>query len=317
MKLTAPALLLLAIFGVTSADAQTAPVPTVRSVKGNALVKKVKAQDDREARALREGEGLNYGWWVKCGQGCQELQITYCSYHTKRIPRNSAWIRIIHVPCNPSSGGTIGGGAKGEPSIIAYPRENEVVRPETFYVRWDTGKRLIRLGISIKILLGPEIWSPSDVNWKAGFYEAEPLKERLKKEQQAKRLNLILIPTAYNGRQPEPIVFSLISPDEERDLNAKLESFEDESDEILRAIARGFTFHEFKLYADVALELEKALTLVQSRKANKAELEWAKRLAITANESANNGARVKQLCSSLRTSDSPPAPCYKRDGHEQ
>lgn len=319
MKVKPPAFLLLIIINVTLATAQMAPVPTVVSVKGKASIKQSKTQDDKEAKPIKAGDVLPFGQWVSCGQNCKELQISYCQFHTKTITAGSKPVRIIHIGCNVTSRGTIAGGIKGYGrSIITYPRNDAVVRPKTFYVKWDTGNSLALTGISINILLVKEIWKEGSLNWKAGLYESDALREKLKEEQQAGRLNFVLIPKRDRGDEPEPVVFSLISVQEEHDLNLKLADLEDESDTFLRTIGRGLVFHEFKLYDDAVQELEKALTMLQSNKANKMELEWAKRLAITANESVDNAARITQLCKSLKTSASMsmPTACIQRPDHD-
>lgn len=319
MKVNPPAFLLLIIVNVTLAAAQTAPVPTVVSVKGKASIKQSKTQDDKAAEPIKAGDVLPFGHWVICGQECKEVRISYCHFHTKTIPGGSQPIRIVHMGCNVTSRGTVGGGPKGYGrALITFPRNEEVVRPETFSVRWNTSNPLVITGISINFLLVKEIWKEGGLDWKSGFYESESLREKLKGEQQAGRLNFILIPKRDGGNEPDPIIFSLISAEDEHDLNLKLTDLEDESDAILRTIGRGVVFHEFKLYDDAVQELEKALTMLQSHQANKKELEWAKRLAITANESVDNAARVRQLCMSLKTSASmsKPTACIQRPSHD-
>lgn len=314
MKINAPAYLLLIIVKVTLAAAQTAPVPTVISLKGRASIKQSKTQDDKDAKPIKEGDVLPFGHWVICGKHCKELQISYCHFQKKIIRGGPQPIRIVHVGCNVTSRGTVAGGPKGTRPIITYPRNDEVVRPEAFSVRWNTSKSSTLTGISINILLVREIWNERHINWKAGRYQSETLREKLKREQQAGRLSYILIPKVSSGKEPEPIVFSLISAQDGDRLHLKLKDFEDESDAILRTIGRGLVFHEFKLYDDAVQELEKALTMLQSGKANKMALEWVKRLAITANESVDNDARVTKLCSSLKTVASMPVPaaCIQR-----
>lgn len=314
MKVNPLAYLLLMIVNMTLAPAQTAPVPTVVSVKGKASIKQAKTQDDKEAKPIKAGDVLPFGHWVICGKDCKQVEISYCHFHTKIIPGGSQPIRIVHMGCNVTSRGTVGGGPKGARPLIIYPRNDSVVRPETFSVRWDTGSSFPLTGISINILLVREIWKEGDLDWKAGLYESESLRDKLTGEQQAGRLNLVLIPKRDGGTEPHPIVFSLISAQDEHDLNLKLADLEDESDAILRAIGRGLLFHEFKLYDDAIQELEKAFTMLQRHKANKMELEWVKRLAITANESVDNYARVTKLCSSLKTFASMPVPsaCIQR-----
>ncbi|HMG73149.1 MAG TPA: hypothetical protein VK582_06565 [Pyrinomonadaceae bacterium] len=318
MKVNPPAFLLLMIVNVTLAAAQTAPIPTVVSVKGKASIKQSKTQDDKEAKPIKAGDALPFGHWVICGQNCKEVQISYCHFHTKIIRGGSHPIRIVHMGCNITSRGTIGGGAKGTGPLITYPRNDALVRPETFSVKWDTNYSLPINGISINILLVREIWKAGNLDWKAGLYESESLREKLKGEQQAGRLKFVLIPKRDGGNEPAPVVFFLISAQDEHDLNLRLADLEDESDTILRTIGRGLVFHEFKLDDDAIEELEKALTMLQSQKPNKMELEWAKRLVITANESVDNDARVTQLCSSLKNLDSMalPAACIRRSGHD-
>jgi hypothetical protein len=291
-------------FNITLACAQTAPDATVVKVNGKAQVRDGK---DAEPRPLKKHDKLFSGQQVRCERGCKELSISYCNV-VRPIVNRSRWTTILSINCSAAKYPR-GGAPKGAGLTIISPRESQVVRPETFSLRWEQAKQPIKVNVLLKIYLGEEIWNQKDVDGGIGLLEPNSLKEKLKEAQKAGELNLILILDEGHGKEPERVKFKLISQEDETALCKRLEPFEDEPDEVLRHIRRGLAFSEYKLYAEGALELEKALSVLQSQDPDANSVNGLMRLAIMTNYQAYNDERVKQLCAALKKSGPSPIEC--------
>lgn len=290
---------MIGVFSTALAEAQTAPVPTVVSIKGKAFVKMAKAAD-AEAKPLRAGDRLSIGQKVKCEKGCQEVKISVCRYYTKLILNSPTWVPIRAMNCKASFSGVRGGAPKGEGTTIISPRESELIRPEDFSLKLASDRPLTKISLLLKVNLGEELWKQKDIDLSKGVFDSGPLVSKLKEAQEAGRLSFVIILDEGNGAKPASVRFNLISTEEQQKLNGALEEVEDETDAVLRNIARAQAFMDHELYTDAVREVEQALASLQSQDASKKTLAWVTRLTIIANHFAYNDDRARQLCDSSK-----------------
>lgn len=306
MKLRIWVVLLAVAAGTALAQAQTVPDALVVSVKGNALVRSGK---DGARKLLRKGDKLFSGQQVMCDRGCRELKISYCNVPRPIIKRPN-WTTILSINCSAAEVPR-GGARKGAGISITTPRESEVVRPETFSLRWEPYRQQSEINISVKIDLGEEIWRERGITANTGHFESDALKEKLKETQRDGELYLILLVNADDGTEPELVKFRLISLENEQALNNRLEAFADEPDKVFRHIGRGLAFSKYELYSEAVQELEEALSILRAQGADPDSVNGLMRLLIMTNYQAYNDERVRQLCLSLGKPGPPPATCYE------
>lgn len=299
MKLRILLALLTGVFSTALTAAQTAPVQTVISIKGKALVKMAKAAD-AEAKPLREGDKLSIGQAVKCEKGCQEVRISVCRYYTKLILNSPDWVNIRGINCKASFSGVRAGAPKGEGTAIVSPRESEVIRPEAFSLRWASDQPLTKISLLLKVNLGEELWKQKDIDLSKGIFDSGPLVIKLKEAQRAGRLSFVIILDEGNSAKLASVRFNLISLDDQQKLNRDLEEVENETDAVLRGIARGQAFMDYDLFTESVQEFEQALASLQRQGASKKTLAWVTRLTIIANHFAYNDERAQRLCASSK-----------------
>ncbi|MGB7922032.1 MAG: hypothetical protein WCF57_02175 [Pyrinomonadaceae bacterium] len=297
-------ILLTISFNMTLTFAQTNPDAVVVSVKGTAFAKKTKGG---ASIPLKKGDKLFAGDQVKCERGCRELKISYC-HVTRPVTNSPKWKTILAINCGVLDGER-GGGDKGEGITIISPRESATIRPETFSLKWEPNKSPSKINLSLRIYLGEEIWVKRDVDGSLGSFESNCLKLELKEAQKAGHLSLIIVSKEGADKEPQRVKFKLISLEDQQSLNSKLEVFGHEPDKVLKTIGRGLAFSEYELYAEAVQEFEKALKILQSQNVNEETLTGIRRLTIMANYRVYNDERVKQLCASLKKSDSAPIAC--------
>lgn len=300
MKLRILLTLVIGIFSTASTVAQTAPVPTVKSIKGRAFVKMAK-EAEAEAKPLRQGDKLSIGQAVKCDKGCQEVRISVCRYYTKLILNSPAWVPIGGMNCKASFSGVRGGAPKGEGTAIVSPREFETIRPEAFSLKWASDKPLTKVSLLLKVNLGEELLKQKDIDLSKGIFDSAPLVLKLKEAQKAGRLSFVIILDEGNSPKPTSVRFNLIALEDQQKLNRDLEEVENETDAVLKSIARGRIFMEHELFTEAVQELEQSLASLQRQGASKKTLAWVTRLTIIANRFAYNDERVQPLCASSKS----------------
>ena len=292
MRIKGLACLLLLIASGSSASAQ-APDAVVVSVKGKAVAREAKKT---ETRPLKKGDNLFAGQRVICGGGCKELTISYCKVNVPiAVPTGPNGKLIYSINCG-ALDGVRAGGPKGEVVSITSPKESEVIRPETFVLRWKPSKSTFML--SVRIYLGETIWGPVKVDGSIGvFTPDDSLMAALKKARKAgeEHFQLILDDGSETTRK---VKFDLLTESNQQLLDEKLEAFADETNGVLKALGRAIAFVEYELYGEAVEEIEQALATSQASRAGKQNLSELRRLAIMANYKAYNEERVRQLCGS-------------------
>jgi hypothetical protein len=282
-------LLLVAIVVGGSAYAQ-APDAVVMSVKGGAVVRDA---ETGKTRPLNKGDKLFAGQRVICAGNCKELIVSWCKVGVP-IPLGSQGKTVYSINCGALEG-VRAGGPKGEVVALISPKESELVRSETFNIRWKPAQT--RLKLTLRVYLGETIWGPEQVEGGAGSFISPSLVAALQKAQKASALHLQLILDEGNG-QPRKVKFDLISEANERIVRDRLLVFAEETDGVLKALGRAMVLGEYELYGEAVEELDRALAISQSPGADKRNLIELKKVAIMANYKAYNDERVRQLCRS-------------------
>jgi hypothetical protein len=291
--------LIAVVFAPLFVRAQSSPDAIVYSVKGNAFVRD---SEKASPKSLKKGDKLYSPQQVQCDNRCRELLITRCNI-TRSIPNRAKWTTILSTNC-----GTIryprGGTTKGSEVLIVSPREAEVVRPETFSIKWRSTDPSAQVNIGVKVYLGDQFWGtrvPSSLS----LLEPADLQQRLKERQKAGDVNLVLVFDQSGTREPQQVRFQLISGDDQLKLNQRLLALEEESDTVFRKVGRGMALNDYELYDEAIPEFEAALTTLRSERASRESIDTVVRLLIRTHYHTYNDDAVKQLCTTL-TKSSPP-----------
>lgn len=298
MKIKILIILLIIFLSSALIHSQT---PSVANVLGRAISK----DSSGRIRVLKKGDKLSTKHRVRCsGWGCTKLEIYYCN-HPKTVRRGS-WQRVWGINCRATKGRR-SGPPRTDEEIIISPYDSAFVRPEKFLLRWKPIETSVKFNLLLTFDRKKKIlWNQRGIDGSKGSFKSKSLIEKLKELQKVKDRFLslkLLEETNKNNGIESKIVFRLISPKNQQNLEKELVIFENEPDEFFKSVGRSTTFSKYKLYIEAAEEIEKAKKILKDREPDKKALLEITKLAINLNYITYNDNRTKKLCELLEKTE--------------
>lgn len=187
------------------------------------------------------------------------------------------------------------GGARGGSTVVWSPPDDGAVRISTAAVNWTPHKG--QLAFTLLDKSGTAIWSARGIDAMLGKLsspEEAGLKQTLATRQIENPVRIEL--TIHSEGQEMKNSFWILSKNAEKALDAHLiQADQDETENLLRFVARGEILSEFRVYADAAAEFEKALAIAPDSIA-------ILRVTIAAQRETGNIARSEELRTRLESS---------------
>lgn len=188
-------------------------------------------------------------------------------------------------------GGNIDRGVPSEEPPIYSPSQGGAVWPEHFVVRWipetDMGDVTIRIWPETRAK-NREIWYKSDVRGAVGYLDSEELRRALLNYREQGGSNLLELHFTDNSSGVHyQVNFTLLSIDDDQDLQKELANWADHKD-MIGYIGRANAFDKKLLYVEATEEYEEALKETPNSRDLLAR-------TILANRMTGNYAREQQL----------------------
>lgn len=250
---------------------------------------------------------------VRCeGSGSMTLQIL--DNPPKNISMRDGWCTIHNeaavcekeaMPKSPDPGalnrivdqrafaafGRPAGRPRGFSSAIFCPAAESTVRAGELLFRWNEipGEGPISLRLTDKY--HTVLWEQADIDASATQLVSPASRKALAGYRDKGRAGPFTVILTKEGTAQPPVTFSIVSADEDRDLDGKLANCE-KSKGLLRSVCRAFEFSQREMWNDAAEEYETALKLAPESR----DLLLA---ALAVEISIGNGRRAAELRAKL------------------
>lgn len=184
------------------------------------------------------------------------------------------------------------GGSRGAGSFVWSPPNGGAVRVANLKIRWKAAGIDESLTLKVSTDAGEVIWSAADIDAGAGRVRAaqeQALRAALAQRQNDSEPEGIILAITSRKQAPYQVAFWVLSKQAEQRVEGQLKQWdEDESDPLLRAVARAHTLNNAMLYAEAAEEYATALAVAPKS-------ETLLRAAIEANLRTGNVTRAHEL----------------------
>jgi hypothetical protein len=238
------------------------PAGTIEGFSGNVFWKKTKdaAQTSLDAKKtfLFAEERL------KCDEGATLTIQLYGKTDTIKCP--SGWFPIPSMPQMPAltkqaleDSWRIGGREMGEEAGVFSPADLSKIRVSNFEIRWVSGvamRSFILVSLEKK---ATEIWKETVPNDAKGRFVSPGLTEALLKYRRESPDGTLVLKWEDNSNQTGTVRFSLLSDEEEKQLQENLAYWDREPDGIMKYLGRASVFLRLRMFPQAADEYEAAL----------------------------------------------------------
>jgi hypothetical protein len=195
-------------------------------------------------------------------------------------------------------------GTRGRSLRIISPGPNSVVWPEHFVIRWVAETHPGKIALSIHAPgLTPPLWHADGVDGTVGSLDSSDLHRAIASYRESGSTDALLTLEWRSSTRSFDVPFSLLSPEEDKNLNNELEIWKQAENELLRAVGRAYSFASRGLFWDAAHEYEEALKLAPH------SCDLVKE-AMAVEEQANHWDRVQELDATLKST---PGGCPDRN----
>ena len=218
--------------------------------------------------------GLTAGDQVRCAEpgssgfldvlvskGIQRLKVSKVGFPIPPLPSFPKDAKQDDLIAKQLSDYGVSGATRGHAadSRILWPAESGVVLPEHFVIRWKpvSGK------VSVSIMSDTKdatIWGPAEVEGSQGSLQSDEISSALsnyKKKSASPRL--VLTVTFGDPSDWEESHFVMLSNRQEQELDAQLDFWAKQPNDLAIHLGRGYSFLSHGLFADAAEEYEAAL----------------------------------------------------------
>jgi hypothetical protein len=245
----------------------------IEEIRGVAYLKKgaqrLKLDQKKDVRrALHPGEVLSCdpGGYLRlalCGQpadkSCQSREVTASGRFRipPLAPPQSDAERNRQQALQ--SLGRSGGREMGVLSPVYSPASQGMVRPGTLVLRWVSSEALSSLSLTVKETSGRELWQQNIADGAAGFLVSESLRQTLSQYRAKGGKGALVLDVEDKNHIGSQIRFSLITVEDESNLDKELSEWDKEPDAFMRRLGRAAAFSSRSMFNDVAEEFEAAL----------------------------------------------------------
>lgn len=256
---------LLSAWAACAAAAQERDAGIVERIVGRASWRK---NDGVRPTALRPGTDsarrLHVGESVKAGPG-GTLALILCDGR-RELHERDGWLKIQETSaCQGGDAlaeyGGIGGRDRGgEEPLIYSPANNEVIRPESFTLRWKPSPELSSFTAKIiKFDDDSVVWGQRVVNGATGVLQSAEVRQALAlARSNSDAVRLVLMVRGARSLDTR-VTFALLGVGEERELNRQLARWDADPSPLMRRLGRAAAFISRSMFADGAAEYEAAL----------------------------------------------------------
>jgi len=171
-------------------------------------------------------------------------------------------------------------------------------------IRWVAETHPGKIALSIHAPgLTPPLWHADGVDGTVGSLDSSDLHRAIASYRESGSTDALLTLEWRSSTRSFDVPFSLLSPEEDKNLNNELEIWKQAENELLRAVGRAYSFASRGLFWDAAHEYEEALKLAPH------SCDLVKE-AMAVEEQANHWDRVQELDATLKST---PGGCPDRN----
>lgn len=184
------------------------------------------------------------------------------------------------------------GGSRGAGSFVWFPSNGGAVRVRNLKIRWKGAGIDGSLSLRVATDAGETLWSATEIDARAGRVSSaleEALRVALAQRQHDSEPESMILTLTSKKQAPTQVAFWVLSKQAEQRVEEHLKQWnEEESDPLLRVVARAHTLNNALLYDEAAEEYETALALAPKS-------ETLLRAAIEANLRTGNVTRAHEF----------------------